>query len=98
MNGKSPMKIFSCRASHYIAKSIADHLGVKLGESSVTEFSDGEFLPRFDESVRGCTIFIVQSTTPPAENLLELLLMIDAAKRASAYNCCDPLFWSCSSG
>ncbi len=68
-----------------MAKNIANHLGVKLGESSVTEFSDGEFQPRFNESVRGCTIFIVQSTFPPAENLFELLLMIDAAKRASAY-------------
>lgn len=85
MNGKSPLKIFSCRASRYMAKNIANHLGVKLGESSVTEFSDGEFQPRFNESVRGCTIFIVQSTFPPAENLFELLLMIDAAKRASAY-------------
>lgn len=68
-----------------MAENIANHLGVKLGESSVTQFSDGEFQPRFDESVRGCTVFIVQSTFPPAENLLELLLMIDAAKRASAY-------------
>lgn len=68
-----------------MAENIANHLGVKLGESSVTQFSDGEFQPRYDESVRGCTVFIVQSTFPPAENLLELLLMIDAAKRASAY-------------
>jgi ribose-phosphate pyrophosphokinase len=68
-----------------MAENIANHLGVKLGESSVTQFSDGEFQPRFDESVRGCSVFIVQSTFPPAENLLELLLMIDAAKRASAY-------------
>lgn len=85
MNGKSPLKIFSCRASRYIAEDIATHLGVRLGESSVTEFSDGEFQPRFDESVRGCSVFIVQSTFPPADNLMELLLMIDAAKRASAY-------------
>ncbi|MCD4696674.1 MAG: ribose-phosphate pyrophosphokinase [Bacteroidales bacterium] len=85
MNDKSPLKIFTCRASRYIALSIANHLGVKLGESSVTEFSDGEFQPRFNESVRGCTVFIVQSTFPPADNLFELLLMIDAAKRASAY-------------
>lgn len=85
MNGKSPLKIFSCRASRNIAENIAKHLGVRLGESSVTEFSDGEFQPRIDESVRGCSVFIVQSTFPPAENLMELLLMIDAAKRASAY-------------
>ncbi|MFP4488497.1 MAG: ribose-phosphate diphosphokinase [Bacteroidales bacterium] len=85
MNGKSPLKIFSCRGSRYIAENIAGHLGVRLGESSVTEFSDGEFQPRIDESVRGCSVFIVQSTFPPADNLMELLLMIDAAKRASAY-------------
>jgi len=85
MNGKSPLKIFSCRASRYIAENISKHLGVRLGESSVTEFSDGEFQPRIDESVRGCSVFIVQSTFPPADNLMELILMIDAAKRASAY-------------
>ena len=64
---------------------IADKLGITLGKSSIIKFSDGEFQPCFDESVRGCMVFIVQSTNPPAENLLELLLMIDAAKRASAY-------------
>jgi ribose-phosphate pyrophosphokinase len=85
MNGKSPLKIFACRSARYMAENIATHLGVKLGESSVTEFSDGEFQPRFNESVRGCSVYIVQSTFPPADNLLELLLMIDAAKRASAY-------------
>jgi ribose-phosphate pyrophosphokinase len=85
MNGKSPLKIFSCRASREMAENIAKELGIKLGESSVTQFSDGEFQPRFDESVRGCTVFIVQSTIPPGDNLLEMLLLIDAAKRASAY-------------
>ena len=64
---------------------IADKLGIELGKSSVTKFSDGEFQPCFDESVRGCMVFIVQSTNPPADNIFELLLMIDAAKRASAY-------------
>lgn len=58
---------------------------MELGKSIVTEFSDGEFQPAFDESVRGATVFIVQSTYPPTENLFELLLMIDAARRASAY-------------
>ena len=85
MYGKAPMKIFSCRASMGLAKRITDDLGVELGKSSVTEFSDGEFQPAFDESVRGDMVFIIQSTNPPAENLFELLLMIDAAKRASAY-------------
>jgi ribose-phosphate pyrophosphokinase len=68
-----------------LAQKIANELKIELGKSSVTEFSDGEFQPCYDESVRGCMVFIVQSTNPPAENLLELLLMIDAAKRASAY-------------
>ena len=85
MFGTAPMKLFSCRASQHLAQMIADRLGIELGKSSVTKFSDGEFQPCFDESVRGCMVFIVQSTNPPAENLLELLLMIDAAKRASAY-------------
>ncbi len=85
MYGKAPMKIFSCRASRHLAQRIADELGITLGKSSVTEFSDGEFQPAFDESVRGDMVFIIQSTNPPADNLFELLLMIDAAKRASAY-------------
>ncbi|HKK40841.1 MAG TPA: ribose-phosphate pyrophosphokinase [Bacteroidales bacterium] len=85
MFGKAPMKVFSCRGSRDLALRIAENLGNELGKSSVTEFSDGEFQPCFDESVRGSMVFIVQSTNPPAENLLELLLMIDAAKRASAY-------------
>jgi ribose-phosphate pyrophosphokinase len=85
MYGKAPMKLFSCRASRQLAVKIAEQLGVELGKSSLTRFADGEFQPSFDESVRGDMVFIVQSTNPPAENLLELLLMIDAAKRASAY-------------
>lgn len=85
MYGKAPMKLFACRSSRQLAQKIADELGIELGNSSVTEFSDGEFQPCFDESVRGDMVFIVQSTNPPADNLFELLLMIDAAKRASAY-------------
>lgn len=85
MSGNAPMKLFACRSSEHLARMIAERLGIELGKSSVTQFSDGEFQPCFDESVRGCMVFIVQSTNPPAENLLELLLMIDAAKRASAY-------------
>jgi ribose-phosphate pyrophosphokinase len=85
MFGKAPMKIFACRSSKDLAQKIADDLGIELGKSSVTLFSDGEFQPCYDESVRGCMVFIVQSTNPPADNLFELLLMIDAAKRASAY-------------
>ncbi len=85
MIGRAPYKIFSCTSSLAIAERIADHLGIELGKSSLLSFSDGEFQPCFDESVRGCHVFIIQSTNPPAENLMELLLMIDAAKRASAY-------------
>lgn len=79
------MKLFSCRSSKKLAENIASELGIELGKSSVTDFSDGEFQPCFDESVRGDMVFIVQSTNPPADNMFELLLMIDAAKRASAY-------------
>ena len=79
------LKIFSCVNSWYLAEKIAKVLKTDLGASSVTRFSDGEFQPAFDESVRGATVFIVQSTFPPVDNLFELLLMIDAARRASAY-------------
>ncbi len=86
MPDKAPIKFFSCEASEYLADKIARSYGMSLGKSSVTKFSDGEFQPCFEESVRGCVTFIVQSTFPPTDNLFELLLMIDAAKRASAYN------------
>ena len=79
------IKVFACRGSRYFAEMIAKHLGIELGESDVTAFSDGEFQPIYKESVRGATVFIVQSTFAPADNLMELLLMIDAARRASAY-------------
>ncbi|MBM3420305.1 MAG: ribose-phosphate pyrophosphokinase [Bacteroidetes bacterium] len=85
MYGRAPIKIFAGRFSKELAARIASELGMEVGKSSVTQFHDGEFQPGYDESVRGCMVFIVQSTLPPAENLLELLLMIDAAKRASAY-------------
>ena len=81
---ETTVKIFSGRASRNLAQKIAESLGVKLGNESVIEFADGEFEPSFDETIRGSDVFIVQSTMPPAENLMELLLMIDAAKRASA--------------
>ena len=85
MDHNHVIKIFSCRGSHYLAEKISKALKLDLGKSIVNVFSDGEFQPAFDESVRGATVFIVQSTFPPVENLFELLLMIDAAKRASAY-------------
>lgn len=79
------LKIFTCRETRYLADKIAQSAGIELGRSSVLDFSDGEFQPAFDESIRGCTVFIVQSTFPPMDNLMELLLMVDAARRASAY-------------
>ena len=78
------VKIFAGRASNELGKRIAESYGAKLGNVSIAEFSDGEFQPSFEETVRGKDVFIVQSTMPPADNLMELLLMIDAAKRASA--------------
>jgi ribose-phosphate pyrophosphokinase len=86
MDGKPPLKFFSGRATRYLAEKIVKSFGNELGQSSVMEFSDGEFQPSFEESVRGCNVFIIQSTFPPIDNLFELLMMIDAAKRASAYN------------
>ena len=79
-----PVKIFSGRASLSLAKNIAKNYGVDLGNIIISKFSDGEFIPSFEETVRGAKIFIIQSTPPPSDNLMELLLMIDAAKRASA--------------
>lgn len=78
------VKIFAGRASEELASRVAASYGVSLGDVKVVEFSDGEFQPSFEETVRGQDVFIVQSTMPPADNLFELLLMIDAAKRASA--------------
>lgn len=85
MHNEHKMKIFACRSSKPLAEKIARSLGTELGKSEVLAFSDGEFQPSFNESVRGATVFIVQSTFPPVDNLFELLLMIDAAKRASAH-------------
>ena len=87
------MAIFACRASRDFAAKVIDGLNaikspgepeLRLGNLEVTPFSDGEFQPAYMESVRGATVFLIQSTFPPAENLMELLLCIDAAKRASA--------------
>lgn len=78
------VKIFSGRASKDLATKIAKSYGISLGNVIISEFSDGEFQPSFEETVRGQDVFIVQSTMPPTENLFELLLMIDAARRASA--------------
>ncbi|NDF59679.1 MAG: ribose-phosphate diphosphokinase, partial [Crocinitomicaceae bacterium] len=78
------VKIFAGRASVDLANRIAHSYGVELGDVNVLSFSDGEFQPSFEETVRGMDVFLVQSTMPPSDNLFELLLMVDAAKRASA--------------
>lgn len=78
------VKIFSGVASRYLGEKIAKFYGLPLGALSVQRFSDGEFQPVFDESIRGDYVFLVQSTFSPTDNLMELLMMIDAARRASA--------------
>jgi len=78
------IKFFAGGASADLAKSIAGSYGQELGDVEVAHFSDGEFQPKFNETVRGKDIFIIQSTYPPVDHLFELLLMVDAAKRASA--------------
>lgn len=78
------VKLFSGTSSQYLADRIADHYGYSLGKSTLHKFSDGEMQPEISESVRGSFVFFIQSTFAPSENLLELLLLIDTAKRASA--------------
>ncbi len=85
---KAPIKIFTGSNTEHLAGKIAEVAGLELGKSSIVRFSDGEFETCYEETVRGCHVFIVQSTDPPSDNLMELLLMIDAAKRASAYKVC----------
>ncbi len=77
-------KVFSGTKSHYVATEIAHDLGVELGKMNILHFADGEFEVSYEESVRGVHVYLVQSTFPNTDNLMELLLMIDAAKRASA--------------
>ena len=79
-----PFKIFSGTRSRYMAEEICKDLGVELGKMNIQHFADGEFEVSFEESVRGCEVYLVQSTFPTSDNLMELLLMIDASKRASA--------------
>jgi ribose-phosphate pyrophosphokinase len=78
------VKLFSGTNSRYLAEDIADHYGSPLGDIQISKFSDGEMQPVINESVRGEYVFFIQTTAAPAENIMELLLMIDAAKRASA--------------
>jgi len=85
MGSKKPLKIFTGTATTYLTSKICSSVGVDLGQTSCPVFADGEFEPCYEETIRGSHVFIVQSTFPPSDNLMELLLMIDAAKRASAY-------------
>ena len=82
---KSEVKLFSGSATINLSKDIAKSYGMDLGDVKLSRFSDGEFQTSFEESIRGQDVFIIQSTIPPTDNLFELLLMIDAAKRASAH-------------
>ena len=84
MSDKSSFLVFSGTATRYLAERICQSLGCPLGKLQITKFSDGEFAVSYEESIRGRDIFLVQSTFPSSDNLMELLLMIDAAKRASA--------------
>lgn len=83
--GDHQFKVFSGTASRYLAESICKEIGCELGKCTYQRFSDGEFAVWYDETVRGRYVYIVQATFPNADNLMELLLMIDAARRASAY-------------
>lgn len=81
----NPIKLFAGSGTVELATKIAEAYGKKLGDVTLSRFSDGEFQPHFNETVRGCDVFLIQSTNQPNDNLVELLLMTDAAKRASAH-------------
>src|SRR5579875_2082731 len=81
----NPVKLFSGSGSTRLAEKIAKASGRELGDMVISRFSDGEFQPHFNESIRGCDVFLVQSTNQPFDNLMELLMMVDAARRASAH-------------
>lgn len=83
-NTLPPIKVFAGTASRYLGESICKELGIELGKMNRERFADGEFEVGFEESIRGAEVYLVQSTFPTSDNLMELLLMIDAAKRASA--------------
>jgi len=84
MNEKEPFMVFSGSSSKYLAEKICTSLNCPLGNMIVTRFADGEFAVSYEQSIRGAHVFLVQSTFPNSDNLMELLLMVDAAKRASA--------------
>ena len=84
MSNERPVKVFAGTNTRYLAEKICETLGCPLGNMIIQHFADGEFAVSFEESIRGCEVYLVQSTFPNSDNLMELLLMIDAAKRASA--------------
>ena len=84
MDSSNPFLVFCGTNTMYLAKEICDYLNCPLGNMNVAHFADGEFAVSYEESIRGADVFLVQSTFPSSDNLMELLLMIDAAKRASA--------------
>ncbi|MCS7297831.1 MAG: ribose-phosphate pyrophosphokinase [Bacteroidia bacterium] len=84
MSGDIPVKIFAGSASRSFAEKVAQHYGQALGQLTLHRFSDGEIQPKYEESIRGAHVCLIQSTGAPADNFMELLLLIDAAKRASA--------------
>ncbi len=84
MSEKAPFMVFSGTNTRYLAEKICESLNCPLGNMNITHFADGEFSVSYEESIRGSHVFLVQSTFPNSDNLMELLLMIDAAKRASA--------------
>lgn len=85
MNNENNFAVFSGTKSRYLAEKICNSLGCPLGQMNIEHFADGEFAVSYEESIRGKDVFLVQSTFPSSDNLMELLLMIDAAKRASAH-------------
>ncbi|HZY09907.1 MAG TPA: ribose-phosphate pyrophosphokinase [Bacteroidota bacterium] len=80
----SEIKLFAGRSNRKLAEKIAARVGVPIGKCDIQNFSDGEIWVKYSENIRGCDVFIIQSTPPPSENLMELLIMVDAAKRSSA--------------
>ena len=86
MSAQTPFLVFSGTNSRYLAEKICNSLGCPLGQMNIQHFADGEFSVSYEESIRGRDVFLVQSTFPNSDNLMELLLMIDAAKRASAHS------------
>ncbi|OLD65063.1 MAG: hypothetical protein AUI33_11690 [Ignavibacteria bacterium 13_1_40CM_2_61_4] len=78
------LKLFAGRSNPRLAERIAKLVGQRLGECQIRNFSDGEIWVKYAENIRGSDVFIIQSTNPPADNLMELLIMVDAARRASA--------------